>query len=60
METLVVLVVDNHHADVENHQDPVDGEVEDEEKVRDEKLPQGASQQVVGADEGMKKPFHCF
>ena len=56
---MVVLVVDYHHTDVEDHQDPVDGEVEGEENVRDEKLAQGASQ-VVRAYEGMEKPFFLF
>ena len=53
------IVVDDHHQDVDKHQDPVDGEVEAEEDVRDEKLSYWASQ-TVAADDGMKKPSHTF
>ena len=56
---MVVLVVDCHHEDIENHQDPVDGKVEAEENVREEQLSQGAPQ-AVAAEEEMKKPSHSF
>ena len=55
----VLLVVDYHHQYIDNHQDPVDGKVEAEENVREEKLTQGAPQ-AVAADEEMKKPSHSF